>query len=115
MTTTTTTTPTRPTSGPARIGEELMRWYRLRKGLAMFARHVGVSTAGNKEAHQQRLAAYLNGRPPPTPARAGRSGVRLTGLLTENTLGPGGTGEALMTGCHEYRSLPVEGRGRAWT
>ncbi len=87
-----TTTKARPLLNGTLSGDELMRWYWLREELAAFAGQVGVSAAGSKEALQQRLAAYLDGRvdDAPAPTTGRRSGTQLSGLLSESKVVPRG-------------------------
>lgn len=82
----------RPPLNAAMSGEDLMRWYWLRNELTAFARDLGISTAGNKEALQARIAAQLDGRPLPARMPTGRAGPcsQLTGPLTAQTRVPRG-------------------------
>lgn len=63
----------RPTLGEHLSGQELLRWYWLRDELAAFARTLGLSAAGGKQALTARLVAHLEGRPLPRSDPAPRS------------------------------------------
>jgi len=81
---------TRPALTTRLSGAELRRWYWLRSELALFARSLGVSTAGGKIELTDRLCAVLDGRQPepPTPRRA--AGAQLSGRLSDETVIPPG-------------------------
>ncbi|MEM8925488.1 MAG: DUF6434 domain-containing protein [Actinomycetota bacterium] len=48
-------------------GAEFRRWYWLKTELVAFARLLGVASSGNKPELADRIAAHLDGAPPPDP------------------------------------------------
>jgi hypothetical protein len=81
----------RPDIRSVTSGAELARWYWLKTELQALARRLGVSTAGGKQELAQRIAARLDGLPPPAPVRArGPSAPPLRGVLTLDTVLPAG-------------------------
>ena len=73
-------------------GGEFARWYWLKSELIAFARTLGVASGGSKDELTARLAAVLDGHPP--PARRGRPtakpGQQLCGDLSPDTIIPPG-------------------------
>ncbi|WP_324649680.1 DUF6434 domain-containing protein [Georgenia sp. H159] len=75
---------TRPPIATVRTGVELRRWYWLRTELAELAGVLGLPRGGSKEQLLERVAAVLDGAPP--PAQAPR---RAVGAQLEEPVGPG--------------------------
>jgi hypothetical protein len=71
-------------------GAELQRWYWTLAELTKFARHLSVPASGGKQALTARLAAVLDGTPPPPPAPRRAVGRQLTEPLTVDTVLPPG-------------------------
>lgn len=105
----------RPTICAVHSGTELQRWYWLKTELIDLARARGVSPGGGKRDLTARLAAHLDGKPLPPPARratapgdggdtrladhARPAGKQLAGTLTTDTIIPAGqrSSQALRT------------------
>lgn len=81
---------TRPDSRSLTSSSELLRWYWLKVELVELARQRGVSTSGGKADLTARLAASLDGTPPPPATRRTQSGRQLTGQLELDTTIPRG-------------------------
>ncbi len=60
----------RPDLVPTLTGAELLRWYWLKSELISLARRLEVASSGSKEELTTRLAAVLDGQPPPPSSRA---------------------------------------------
>lgn len=81
----------RPDLVPTLTGAELVRWYWLKSELIGLARGLEVSGGGSKEELTARLAAVLDGYPPPPCSRAAvQLGDQLSGDLSAATLIPPG-------------------------
>lgn len=82
----------RPDLTPALTGAELQRWYWLQRELVGLARVLGVSSGGSKDELTVRLAAVLDGHPPPPRSRRAtvRLGDQLAGDLSSATVIPPG-------------------------
>jgi hypothetical protein len=77
----------RPSLEPGMLESELRRWYWLRSELVVFARALGISTAGGKVELTARIADVLTARTPRPPTRRRRSS-QLAGPLHSATLVP---------------------------
>ncbi|MEU8841973.1 DUF6434 domain-containing protein [Streptomyces roseus] len=62
----------RPSLTTALTGAELLRWYWTVEELSALARVMGLSAGGGKAALTARVAAALDGNPPPAPTRVPR-------------------------------------------
>lgn len=82
--------PSRPQLSSVRSGAELRRWYWLKAELIELARARGVSSVGGKQELTARLAADLDGEPPPSALPAARAAGQLTGPLSTDTVIPDG-------------------------
>ncbi len=81
----------RPNLAPTLTGTELLRWYWLKSELISLARLLDLATSGSKEDLTTRLAAVLDGHPPPPSSRAaGALGGQLSGDLSASTVIPPG-------------------------
>jgi hypothetical protein len=81
----------RPDLVPTLTGAELVRWYWLKSELIGLARVLEVSGSGSKEELTARLAAVLDGYPPPPRSSpAVQLGDQLSGDLSAATLIPPG-------------------------
>jgi hypothetical protein len=82
----------RPLLTPALSGAELLRWYWLKEELVVLARTMGVGTGGGKVELTARLAATLDGVPPPPTARRSvrAVGKQLLEPLTRDSVIPPG-------------------------
>jgi hypothetical protein len=82
----------RPLLSRSLSGSELRRWYWTKAELALLGREFAISTSVGKLELTNRLAAALDGAPPPAPpeARSGAPGQQLAGPLTPDVLLPRG-------------------------
>lgn len=81
----------RPDLSPTMTGAELLRWYWLKSELISLARMLGLASTGSKEELTTRLAAVLDGHPPPRRQRAFHaSDDQLVGNLSASTVIPPG-------------------------
>jgi hypothetical protein len=82
----------RPSLTPALSGAELLRWYWLKEELVVLARTLGVGTGCGKADLTARLAATLDGVPPPptAPRSVGVVAKQLSGTLTRDSVIPPG-------------------------
>jgi len=70
---------------------EFLRWYWLKVELCTFARVLGLSATGSKQAVTERITACLEGKTPPGPSTRQRpAGRQLEAPLTRETLIPPG-------------------------
>ncbi len=69
---------------------EFRRWYYTMAELQPFARHVGLSAAGPKAELNDRISAFLGGRPIPTKTRKRTNTPQLDGELDRSTVIPNG-------------------------
>lgn len=83
--------PTRPPLSSELTGAELRRWYWLKTELISLARELGVRTTGGKQQLTTRLAAALDGAPPPDEraSRPGTAGALPEPLTLDTVLPPG--------------------------
>ncbi len=80
----------RPPLSAALTGMELRRWYCTLQELTTLARELAVPRGGGKQALTDRLAAALDGGPPPSSLRTRTSGRQLSAPVTNQTVIPAG-------------------------
>ena len=80
----------RPAPTPALTGAELRRWYWTLAELTALARRLGVPTRGGKPVLVERLAAVLDGAPPPPAPPRPRAGAQLAAPLHGGSVIPPG-------------------------
>ncbi len=82
---------TRPALSRKLSATEFLRWYWLKAELFEFARSLGISPGGSKDAITNRIAAFLDGKDLPRPETLRKNGAtQLAEPLTRSTLIPAG-------------------------